>query len=386
MTDPKYVVFPIGAAVCVLALSYKLWDLRLNRRDPSLIALLVTFFCKAISFTFATPAVSAWVDERIGVPDIAILVTHLASVIASAAILVALMFWVHPGPRAWRHVGTRMAVAGLFVVALVVLWVVASRPGHARAAHYLVQNAHRPEGAAYLLLYVIAVGAGMVEIARLSLRYARLSSQAWLRWGLWVTAAGAADYLIYCLHRATAVVAPYLGLRPLGWEFVTSLTAGVGVILFAIGLTMPSWGPRVSAAHGLARDYVACARLYPLWRALLQATPELALTASMPRTRFADWLTLRDVSYRLYRRVIEIQDARHALRGYPPLDPPIQAEGHDVAAEASRLKAAIAAKARAERPRTGSGDGLAAPRGEDYADEVHWLVNLARAFDARGGR
>ncbi|WP_225725478.1 MULTISPECIES: MAB_1171c family putative transporter [unclassified Nocardia] len=389
MADPKQVVFPIGAAVCVLALLYKLWDLRLGRRDPSLIALLVTFFCKGISFALGTPAVSAWVDEQIGVPDIAILINHLlGGVVASTAMLVAAVFWVHPTQQARPRAGIYMAAASVFALALIVLWIADFTPGHARATHYLVQHADRPLGAAYLLVYVTAFGAEMIEVVRLSVRYARQSSQVWLRRGLRVAAAGAAAYLVFCLHRAIAILAVHLGLRPLDWEFVTSLSTGIGVILFAAGLTMPSWGPRLSALHALVKEYLACAQLYPLWRALLQAAPEIALTHSMPRTRLADWLTLRDVSYRLYRRVIEIQDGRHALRAYLPLHPPVQAEGHGLSAErwlaaveASRLKAAITAKACSERPRLGEGDELTAPCGDDYDDEVRWLVDLARAFN-----
>lgn len=60
--------------------------------------------------------------------------------------------------------------------------------------------------------------------------------------------------------------------------------------------------------------YRSLRRLYPLWMALYRATPEIALLP--PPSRLADVLTLRDPTFRLYRRVIEIQDGRLALRPY----------------------------------------------------------------------
>ncbi|NLU71838.1 hypothetical protein HCC61_03915 [Streptomyces sp. HNM0575] len=363
MMDLKNVFFPASAGICALAFLYKSRDLRPGRRDPALLALLIAFLFKGISFTLSTAVVSAAVDKYSGVPNLGALGIHISGgVTSSAAFLSALVFWVYPAELAWPKVRRRIVLFGLVAVTMFVLWYAAGSGAQERSPHYLLQNVHRPVVAAYLLLYVTAFAAGMAEIVRLGAKYSKSAGRAWLRRGLRTMSVGAAIYIAYCVNRAWAVIAVQFDLNPLEWESVTPLSNGIGVLLVATGFTMPSWGPRLSAARMWVSNYRAYQRLYPLWSDLYRAVPEIAL--SPPAPSFVERIRHGDLRYRLYRRVIEIRDGLLAMRPYMTAEPAAAAAGDSpgaeragdanpagqawrAAAEAARLKAALAAKAAA---------------------------------------
>lgn len=70
------------------------------------------------------------------------------------------------------------------------------------------------------------------------------------------------------------------------------------------------------------RHYLAYQRLYPLWRALYFAHPELQLL--MPPGPIASAMTLRHMDRRLRRRVVEILDGERVLGEH--MDPAVAAE------------------------------------------------------------
>jgi hypothetical protein len=165
--------------------------------------------------------------------------------------------------------------------------------------------------------------------------------------------------LAYAAHEGLRVVAQRLGLGdPLaGSDLPTELLVAGSIGLIVVGSTLPAWGPRVGipALHRWAGQYRAHRRLYPLWRALVRATPEIALVP--PPSALADALAVRDLGFRLYRRVIEIRDGRLALRPYlHPVMPEraralcaaagVSGEEADAVVEAAGLAAAMEAKAR----------------------------------------
>ncbi|MEV4443151.1 MAB_1171c family putative transporter, partial [Streptomyces sp. NPDC049577] len=137
-------------------------------------------------------------------------------------------------------------------------------------------------------------------------------------------------------------------------------------------------------------------RLYPLWAALHEAIPTIALTPA--HSPFADRLTVRRLEFRLYRRVIEIRDGQLALRGH--YDPAAEEEARraGVAAglsgdalrahlEAVRIRAALAHRARHGAAAAGhTPAGPPAPGGPSehtgLSDETAWLVRVATAFAA----
>jgi hypothetical protein len=239
------------------------------------------------------------------------------------------------------------------------------------------------------LAYLALVGFKMI---RLCWRYARLAQPPALTLGLRVVALGAAFGFGYLAHEGLRVAARRLGYGdPLpGSDALTRLLGAGAVGLVVVGSTMPAWGPRVGVP-ALARwvgRYRAHRRLYPLWRDLARATPEIALAP--PRSALADALTVRDLGFRLYRRVIEIRDGGLALR--PHLDPAVAEqvraacraaglpeEEAEAVVEAACLAAALEAKRRGEAAHTAAGTlGLAG--GADVASEVALLERVAGCY------
>ncbi|WP_236258285.1 MAB_1171c family putative transporter [Streptomyces hygroscopicus] len=387
-------VFPFCAAICLLVLLYKVRDIRIHRKDPALVALLVAFSCKGASFALSTPSVSAAVDARTGIPNLGALGIHLfGGVASSAAILIAIAYWVYPPDEACRKAFWRLVSSALCAAVMLTMWFVAGSAGGGRATHYLLQQAHRPPVTVYLLVYVTAFGSGMVEIIRLCWRFGRVAGRQWLRRGLYATGIGAAAYLVYCIDRASAVVAVQFGLNPLRWELLTPLANGIGISFLAVGLTMPSWGQATSEWHRKVRNFIHYQRLYALWRALTEAHPHVVLEPQHSAT-FARIMP-GNIGYRLYREVIEIQDGLLALRPY--MDPGIAARARQsarqtglsgealrAAVQATVLRQALWAKQAAPgMRRTGDGPPAVQPyasRSGDYGAEVAWLLSVARAF------
>jgi hypothetical protein len=308
VTNIKQIMFPICAVICALALVYMASRLRESRGDRALSCLLVAFACKGISFTLSTPSVSQTVDKFTGVPNLAALGIHLfGGVASSAAIVMALSFWIHPLAQARSSVRIRFIAFCLVGLVLICLWAVAQKGSPDRSAHYLLQNMNRPIVAVYLLIYVSAFAFSMIEIIRLCWKPARDLNSSWLRHGLRITELGAGIYFLYCANRAWGVVAVQFGLDPLAWEIVTPIVNSLGIALLATGLTIPSWGPQLAPLAAWIRLYVQYQRIYPLWHALTQAVPEVRLDSGA--LSFPSRAKPNDLHYRVHRQVVEVSDA-----------------------------------------------------------------------------
>lgn len=101
-----------------------------------------------------------------------------------------------------------------------------------------------------------------------------------------------------------------------GTEDVLSNTLGAVCATLAVaGATVTRWGEALSTPVRWYRAHRTYAALGPLWEALHEQIPEIAL-AERPG-RFGAALP-SDLAFALYRRVIEIHDGRLALRPYTP--------------------------------------------------------------------
>jgi hypothetical protein len=135
--------------------------------------------------------------------------------------------------------------------------------------------------------------------------------------------------------------------------------------------------------------YRAHRELYPLWSALREISPEIALDPAP--SEFYDRLRVRDLDFRLYRRIIEIRDGRLALRPFFDADVARHAredalrsgltDGDVEAAVEARVLAAGIESAREKRQ---PANVLAASQdgGKDFMSEVEWLVRVVRMSPA----
>jgi hypothetical protein len=244
----------------------------------------------------------------------------------------------------------------------------------------------------YRLAFISYVGVMLLAVVRLSLRYRTVSrSRPSMHLGITVVIVGALLGLGYVGHGILYLSARRLNIPyPIPDGVASTILGALSVSIVVIGATMPEWGGllRIPRAYQWLENRRACRRLYPLWRDLSFCAPDVVL-GSVP-SPLADALSVRDLDIRLYRRVVEIRDARLAVASKVP---PGTAERADVlgraagatgdeliaVVEAACLRAATQANLRI--PDTATDGSI--PRtvaAMELADEVTFLELVADAY------
>lgn len=390
-------LYPLAAVVAWTACGLKLRLLSRNGRSAPLVAVAVACALLATAFSTATsvnlmPGVWGRVNGFFGA-DFSSLIEHICVMAFSTSILVLLVIWAYPPEAARVRTRRLLAVVAVTLGATVTLYLLA-KPGYTSSLGTAWETVS-PLYVAYLLLYLLVFTAMLVEIVRLCRRYARLLGPSWLRHSLRLTASGAAVGMGYTIGRSLQVAAGQLDVHVRGLAAVAHLSAAFGAILVMAGLSAPSWGPAVSSLMTWTRGLRSYRRLRPLWLALCQAEPQIAL--AVPSAGRWGWTTwpMRDLDLRLARRVVEIRDGRLAIHDWFDARVAEAAREHflargltgdDLAAavEAAVLRAALTAKA-ADAPACAPADRAVEDQARDEAmaslvDETAWLVRVALAF------
>ncbi|GHF23467.1 MAB_1171c family putative transporter [Streptomyces morookaense] len=379
----------LGAVAAWAGLFYKCRALRRNPGDRALLALCAVFALSGLSFFVSLPYVWVLVDRLAGVPNIAALLAQSCVVALIVGQQTVLTHWARPPETARRLVRWQLAFCATAIAALVVLFCLLT-PARQRPKDFTLYYVHDPYYIAYLSVYIGIYLAGEINVVRACSGYARVAGRTWLRRGLLVTAAGAFLTLGYGAVRAGNILGIAFGFDLRAWETTAWVCGDVGSALTLVGWTLPGWGPRVAAAGRWVTAYRRHRRLYPLWSALHRAVPSIALAPA--RSALADRLAVRQLEFRLYRRVIEIRDGQLALRAHAAPETVAEAlrEGSRAGlsgdalsahAEAVRIRAALTARAQGRTvPAEESGALDHCPAHPDLAAETAWLVRVAEAF------
>jgi hypothetical protein len=350
----------------------------------------LTLLCLALALTVLLPPVYLWLGPALAVLNVARLLGNGLVLVASWTVQSYLFHLNYPPEEARPGVRRAGFVLVAALAAMTVLFVLA--PVDQDVVDFTGRYGDAPYVLEYRLVFLAYLALALYKVIRLSWRYAGVAGRPALALGLRLVALGAALGLGYVAHEGLRVAARRLGSGdpiPASDPLTRLLVAG-SVGLMVVGSTMPAWGPRVGLP-GLWRwagRYRAHRRLYPLWRDLVRATPDIALLP--PRSPLADALTVRDLGFRLYRRVIEIRDGALALR--PHLDPAL-AEQARAACHAAGLSddatravveaacpaAALDARRRHEAANPTS-PTLGSAGGADLATEVALLERVARCY------
>ncbi|MFE9371130.1 MAB_1171c family putative transporter [Streptomyces sp. NPDC006711] len=379
--------------ICALggfaAFGYRLPDLLRRKRDVALWALCVYFLCSGISFLVDLDALRVHISALFGLPNITSLIVQVAVVVLTAAQQVVLVYWSAPPDQAGRRAGRRVLFFGAALCVLVIASLAVSPVASAKTAtSTILLSIQDGRYALYMSFYLVICGVGQFEAVRLSLRFTKMANRQWLKVGMRTVTVGAALVLVYCVVRSVQIAGTQLHydasrLDPIQWSCGT-----VGALLQITGWTIPSWGIHLTRGAGWLRSYRSYLRLRPLWWALCQASPDIALDP--PRSWARDLLPPRDPHYSLYRRVIEIRDGQLMLRtslsladfsrvarslGLP--EDPTSPLG-----EALQVRAVLNRPAE-ERDELADAAGLPArPPYDDFREEVEWLTQVASAFTA----
>ncbi|MEU9687731.1 MAB_1171c family putative transporter [Amycolatopsis japonica] len=236
---------------------------------------------------------------------------------------------------------------------------------------------------AYNVLFLVYGGISLLTFSIVFARFARHADPGPLRTGLWLLVGGGVSALgwtfwdvddIYILATTGAVDA--------GEDTLSAILAALSVGLAGAGATLSVWGPALATPFRLLGTYRTYRRIEPLWAALREAVPGIALDPGpgMPG----------GVEFALYRRVIEIRDGHLALRPYfdPDLPPVAEAEARKAKIPEARVAATVeaatlaAALVASEAGRRYAPDAVPATYLDepDIATEAAWLVEVTREF------
>lgn len=378
-----------AAGMCWLAATVRMLKLRNRSSAPEHWALWGAIFGLAAALTTQVPPVYLQLGTVTGVPNVALLVGHSLVLIAAWSATVLLLYSTLPAEKAASTARRRMLILVVGLASMTALFV--RTPAREQTLEYAATYGHLSSVTEYYLIYLSFMGLAALDIGRLCWRYARLAEREVLRLGLHLLALSGAVALAYVAYKGTFVAADRLHLRlPLGREpVVTRSLIALGTLLVLAGTTVSVWGSRLGLQrlYAWTRAYRSYRRLFPLWRALYEVTPTIALYP--PHSRLSDVLTVRDLDFRLHRRVIEIRDGWLALRPYLSEDVERRASSAAQARGLSgdELRAAVAARV--------LGQGVAAKAADrpsesspvdpfsDVAEangEVAWLERVARAY------
>jgi uncharacterized protein DUF6545 len=366
----------VALALLWTAAAYRTWRLPRGPRSPQRVALWLNVVALAVAATVFYPTVYRALDRAAGVPNLAELVGHSLILVAAWQAHSILIFLIYERSAAWRRTWVGGVLVAVAVTAMAVFFVLAPVDQEAPQT-FTATYAGAPYIVPYWVTFLVAVNLLLGSMVRLVARYANRSPKEHLRLGLHLITVGGSFAVAYWCYWSA-----YLVLRLAERPVPSGLSTAGRICMFAalafcvLGSTVPALGPRV----GLPTPYAWLAslsdyrQLYPLWRALATAVPEIVLNRP-PR------ITL-DVRFWLNRRIIEIEDG---LRLYGRS--PAQATAFsDPAAEAELIRRALTA-GRPQATASVSINEAAQETESSYADRLRWHLDVARAYanSGRGG-
>ncbi|NAZ82781.1 hypothetical protein GTR02_13230 [Kineococcus sp. R8] len=300
-------LLPLIAAPLLLGALLRVRDLAPGRNSERR-AVAVALLTFGTSVLLATPAIGDRLASTADVAQLDVLLCRLVSVLGVFAILRGFRLTLGPGQK-------RLPLAfDISLVALVMVTMVTSFSLEAvpDGGDLIIDRGHDPAVALFVASFSLYLGWCFTAILR---GWRRLRRQPDLdaRAGVQLTAMAAAAGLVYVLARLTGQVA-LLVTAPDALVETTRQVCLAAAVLAAGLLTagacasgIVAVAARVSAEAVRAGQMV---RLYPLWRDVVTAAPEVALTPQ----RFAPWrLVTCRTDFHLYRMVIEILDGRSLL-------------------------------------------------------------------------
>jgi hypothetical protein len=235
----------------------------------------------------------------------------------------------------------------------------------------------------YWAVYVAALGSTLVGIARVAFTAVRTYPASRVRSGMVWMGAGSVLGLAYCAHKAIFLATATGGIAVLDADTMNSVQSTLltlTALAFVTGLLWPTVTGWPVFRHLIA--FRAYRKLHPLWQAYVEAEPDIAFEDT-GKTR------LRDIEFRLYRRIIEIRDGMLAVRPYAGARlreialREAKRAGHknpDLVGEAAWLEVARRAKLQGDPP---CQDGVpVVAGGADLAGEIHLLTRIAMAWPA----
>ncbi|WP_327359630.1 MAB_1171c family putative transporter [Streptomyces sp. NBC_01304] len=347
----------------------------------------------ALALWLKTPAVKEALNTS-PATDISILVKHYVSVIAILSILtfvVTAYGRAEAGDEVPRHVlvsrwiqrlAYKTAFAAMLLMTVMFFTVVnRSHPSD----DFIAEHSGQWGATAYMTIFYLFLGAASAVCGYQWTSAARRAETRLLRIGLALMAFAMALGVLYVVTRTAylwvTLAAPASAQVDQLVGNTTDVLQQVLFFFFALGASVPT----TNAANARWGNWRALQQLYPLWRDLMTAIPQISFDPPGSRlrelTRIAPPLDVR-----LDRWVQDIADAVEQLRHFSP--PGLLEAAEDAvvdhldeapAAEAFWIKAALVAVAAGERDELPSGALPDKPIGDSGA-EATWLLRVQGVY------
>jgi hypothetical protein len=375
----------VAAVLLWLAVIYEAVSLTRQRGNRARRALLLTFVALALAATFFVPAVYLATQDLTGTQNLADLIARCAVLVASLGAQSLLLHLTQEPAVAMRMSRRRTVAMAAAMALLVVLFVLA--PIHETGTLRLTSDfGDSPLVSAYLIVFAGYLGIALVDVIRGSVRYAPRAGTA-ISLALRLIAIGCGFGLLYVAEKIAYLTAVLLGRTPSGAveSSVARMLAVLGGLFVLAGSLVPALYPVWRRTVHWVTTYRAHRELYPLWFALCQINPQIALDPAP--SKFRDRLRVRNLDFRLYRRIIEIRDGRLALRPFLDADVARQAREDvlrkgltDADVEAAVEARVLAAGIENARKKRQPASVMAASEagGKDFMTEVQWLLLVVR--------
>lgn len=380
----RTLIFVTMTALSGLCLVVKTRALYADRANVFLRALWATLALVFVASVLGIPVVLTSLEQTTGVPALWVVLPAAGSVAAARSML---LLWADPPDTARRKVSAGLAVFAAAATAMIGL-TLASRGAIPAAEAVSRQDAPEllwasiPGVRDAFLVYCTFMIASYADIALRLARTARLVDRRWLRRSMWTLFTSSLLLGAYSAAVAGYFVTYRFGVNLPQLQTSGVLSAGIGNVAAIAGFLTPVLGPRWDRL-------LAYRRLDRLWRTLGRTAPDLILDKPQPRL-LDDWNPWRS-DFRLYRRVIEIQDGIHLLRPYfrPEVAATARRLGQqanltgrqlDTVIAAAQLHAAILDRNTGAEPHDRHPMAISNDDRASLNDELAILVPLARCF------
>jgi hypothetical protein len=324
-------------------------------------ALWVGLLMLTSSVVTGLPIMTSWTATRF-------LIQHLLTLGALAAFEYFYLLSVYRGrrrPALTKWLRGIMYGFGAVMVLACVLSVVFEHPDFAALDYRAF-----PLARVMVLAFTAATGTSLLSLAWLSWRWSRIADRTWVRRSLVTFTIGTIIGLSYAVHHFVFTILFTSGITPPYPQVYEVPLIVLGVFVLLVGLSMPAWGPAVSAVRRWVRHARSYRKLGPVHAAFAESRPEIRLGRNGPM-----W----DMEFALYRRVIEIWDGRSRLCAY--LDPDLARTaieaGKARGLAGAQLAAAVEADLWRDALRASAKHGT--PRAREIPDEPETGDNLADA-------
>lgn len=277
------------------------------KREPGAWALSGTLAALALGLTLKVAAVYEAVEDLTRVANLAQLIKDASVVLSAFGTQVVLLHLLHPAAGATARARRRAVVTAVTLAAMAGAFLLARPVVGFDALHAQLAA---PGLLEFRTVYLVFLVWAFVDIARLCWRFARLAGDRLLTMGLRLIAAGGVVGLGYVASGAVQVLAA--GRHDLALvqrtQHASDALIALATLLVVLGSTLPSIIARTAGRRASWAGVAGSAPpgLQTLWAGVTRALPEFVLPTS---TRAG--LTAQE---QLYRQVIEVEDARLALR------------------------------------------------------------------------